>query len=308
MTSKKQTLDNLPVNSFGTTHVLFAEWLPQKKGVNPDTSQLQSIKYVKDVSCVDYLSFVQNVTNVLIVARDIPVGARLHLGASHSHSSPQRWLHPPFPDPTKSDKVCQHRKSLRTTPQEQLPDASITCTYAKECSRTSHNSEISWVLQQTFPGSKTQQPVETYLRPQYPEQISKNSHSKWKHQRQNQRGLLPYTISKQVHEVPAFSCPGSVLPVQRTAIWSHSVHSTHGQVVGMEARLIALQKGVRINRYLHDWLVRSRSHQTCLQHTQSLVAICQDLGWLVNMEKSELDSKQVFDFVGYQFDLKEGKV
>ena len=28
----------------------------------------------------------------------------------------------------------------------------------------------------------------------------------------------------------------------------------------------------------------------------------------MNMEKSELDSKQVFDFVGYQFDLKEGKV
>ena len=26
------------------------------------------------------------------------------------------------------------------------------------------------------------------------------------------------------------------------------------------------------------------------------------------MEKSELDPKQVFDFIGYQFDLKEGKV
>ena len=38
------------------------------------------------------------------------------------------------------------------------------------------------------------------------------------------------------------------------------------------------------------------------------MALCQDLGWLVNMEKSELDRKQVFDFVGYQFNLKEGKV
>ena len=36
--------------------------------------------------------------------------------------------------------------------------------------------------------------------------------------------------------------------------------------------------------------------------------MCQDLGWLVNLEKSELEPKQVFDFVGYQFDLKSGRV
>ena len=39
-----------------------------------------------------------------------------------------------------------------------------------------------------------------------------------------------------------------------------------------------------------------------------LVALCRELGWLVNQEKSELDPKQVFNFVGYQFDLREGKV
>ena len=50
------------------------------------------------------------------------------------------------------------------------------------------------------------------------------------------------------------------------------------------------------------------SHQTCLQHTQTLAALCRELGWLVNKEKSELDPKQVFNFVGYQFDLREGKV
>ena len=36
--------------------------------------------------------------------------------------------------------------------------------------------------------------------------------------------------------------------------------------------------------------------------------MCQDLGWLVNVEKSELEPKQVFDFVGYQFDLRSGRV
>ena len=54
--------------------------------------------------------------------------------------------------------------------------------------------------------------------------------------------------------------------------------------------------------------MRASTHDTCLQHTQTLVTLCQELGWLVNKEKSELVPKQVFNFVGYQFDLKEGKV
>ena len=75
-----------------------------------------------------------------------------------------------------------------------------------------------------------------------------------------------------------------------------------------EIKLVALNKGIRIHQYLDDWLVRARSHQTCLQYTQTLVALCQEQGWIVNLDKSELDPKQVFDFVDYQLDLKEGKV
>ena len=54
--------------------------------------------------------------------------------------------------------------------------------------------------------------------------------------------------------------------------------------------------------------MRAKSHYTCLQHTQSLVALCQELGCLVNREKSEMVPKQVFNFIGSQFDLKEGRV
>ena len=50
----------------------------QKKGINPDIILQKSLKYVKDVSCVDQLSFVHNVTNVKVVAPDLPVGVRLH--------------------------------------------------------------------------------------------------------------------------------------------------------------------------------------------------------------------------------------
>ena len=71
---------------------------------------------------------------------------------------------------------------------------------------------------------------------------------------------------------------------------------------------MAIHRGIRIHQYLDDWLVRATSHQVCLQHTQDLVKICQELGWLVNLEKSELEPKQIFDFVGYQFELRVGRV
>ena len=69
---------------------------------------------------------------------------------------------------------------------------------------------------------------------------------------------------------------------------------------------MAIHKGIRIHQYLDE--VRAGSHQVCLQHTQELVQICQRLVWLVNLEKSELEPKQIFNFVGYQFDLKAGRV
>ena len=81
-------------------------------------------------------------------------------------------------------------------------------------------------------------------------------------------------------------------------------------VLVKEVKFLPLQKRIRIYQYLYDWLVRARSQQTCLQHTQTLVALClcQELGWLVKKDKSELDPKQIFNFLGYQFVLKEGRV
>ena len=71
---------------------------------------------------------------------------------------------------------------------------------------------------------------------------------------------------------------------------------------------MAIHKVLRNHRYLDDWLVRARSHQACLQHTQELVNNVSALGWLVNLEKSELEPKQDFNFVGYQFDLRSDPV
>ena len=91
------------------------------------------------------------------------------------------------------------------------------------------------------------------------------------------------------------SCPGSDIPIQSSAF--QSVHSTLGvHCNSKEVKLMAIHKDIRIHQYLDDWLVRARPHQVCLQHTQELVKICQELGWLVNLEKSELEPRQIFVF------------
>ena len=42
-------------------------------------------------------------------------------------------------------------------------------------------------------------------------------------------------------------------------------------MIPKEVKLMAIHKDLGIQQYLDDWLVRARSHQACLQHTQELV-------------------------------------
>ena len=109
------------------------------------------------------------------------------------------------------------------------------------------------------------------------------------------RKYMPFHLQGWSYQFKALPFGPSTAPMEFT-------------VVAKEVKLMALQRGIRIHQYLDDWLVRASTHDTCLQHTQTLVTLCQELGWLVNKEKSELAPKQVFNFIGYQFDLKEGKV
>ena len=74
-----KSCQTLNVKSLDADHVPFAIEEPRKKGVSPDiVQQVKSLKYVKAVSCVDHLNFVQKITNVPVLVPDLPVGGRLH--------------------------------------------------------------------------------------------------------------------------------------------------------------------------------------------------------------------------------------
>ena len=72
-----------------------------------------------------------------------------------------------------------------------------------------------------------------------------------------------------------------------------------------EVKLMAQSRGIWIHQYLDDWLLRAPCREMCLRHTQILLDLCHSLGWVVNMNKSELVPQQTFDFVGYHFDLSQ---
>ena len=99
---------------------------------------------------------------------------------------------------------------------------------------------------------------------------------------------MPYYVQGQSYHFKALLLSLPTAPIEFT-------------MVVKEVKLMAENKGIRIHKYQDDCLVRTTSHQTCLHHTQTLVALCQELGWRVNNEKSELEPKQSFDFVGYQY-------
>ena len=68
-----------------------------------------------------------------------------------------------------------------------------------------------------------------------------------------------------------------------------------------EVKLMALSRGLRVQQYLDDWLIRSQSQEEAQVNTQAVVDLTQSLGWIINQEKSELKPTQVFSFVGYEY-------
>ena len=112
---------------------------------------------------------------------------------------------------------------------------------------------------------------------------------------QRSRKYLRFFLGKETYQFTALSFGLATAPLEFTKIVK-------------EVKLMAQTSGIRIHQYLDDWLVRAPCRETCRQHTQTLWALCHNLGWVVNLKKSELTPQQVFNFVGYRFDLLTGQV
>ena len=241
---------------------------------------------------------------------------------SKSSSNPERGLYPPLPDQAKIVKSSHSCKLLWQSSQEPQTVRGITSAYSKKCYRTGKQTDLPGVLQPIIPGSQTQQQMEANPGLEQSKPFSQNRKiqdgNSGNHQnlsptrtvgnlidfkdayfhvpiQEQSRKFLRFHVQGQTFQFKALPFGLSTAPMEFT-------------VIAKEVKLMATQKGIRLHQYLDDWLVRATSHRACLLHTQDLVQMCRDLGWLVNIEKSELEPKQIFNFVGYQFDLQSGRV
>ena len=328
-------ISDLNVNLHVVTSVPSAPGHSQRKGVSPGVSECHvrksSLKYVKGVSCVTQLPCVNPVKSVSNVVPNPPVGARLqkfwqtwlHLGAGpkvvqilrEGYTLP--FQHRPklarFPT-VVSCYVNPLRNSYLLEALHQLMDKNAIELVKHKTSLSFFNRlflvpkpDNKWRpildlsnLNIFFKAEKfkmeTPETIRTSL--QQGEWVTsidfRDAYFHIPIQEQS-RKYLRFHVQDQTYQFKALPFGLSTAALEFT-------------VVAKEVKLMAIHKGIRIHQYLDDWLVRAKSHQVCFQHTQDLVALCQSLGWLVNLDKSELEPKQIFDFVGYQFDLKAGRV
>ena len=227
---------------------------------------------------------------------------------SKSSRHTQRGLDTSLPVQTKLNQVTNCHKQLSQPIKTGPPFRGTVSAGEQKCSRTDSKPKLTRVLQPAIFGTQTQQLVETYLGPEQLEHLSKhrvvqNGDPGDYQNLPTVRGVghihrLPYTYS-QSRNYMHFHLQGRSYQFKALP-FGLSTAPIEFTVVAKEIKLMALQRGIRIHQYLDDWLVRATSHQTCLQHALTLVALCRELGWLVNKEKSELEPKQVFNFVGYQ--------
>ena len=67
-------------------------------------------------------------------------------------------------------------------------------------------------------------------------------------------------------------------------------------------------RGINIIAYLDDWLIHGPDKAILEQQTQTLANAARALGWVLNTEKSDLQPKQVFDFLGMRINTTTGTV
>ena len=330
-----QTLDTLNVKLPVVHHVTTVPGQSQKKDLSPGPVNCQykesKLKSVKSVSCVTQLSYVNPVTNVPNVAPNVAVGARLQ-------NFWKTWL-----DLGAGPKVVQILKEGCTLPFQirpklvrfptviscygnpqrnsyllealhQLIDKNAVELVRNQSSLSFFNrlflvpkpnsrwrpildlSNLNFFLKSEKFKMETPETIRTSL--QQGEWITsidfKDAYFHIPIQEQS-RKYLRFHVQGQTYQFKALPFGLSTAPLEFT-------------VIVKEVKLMAIHRGIRVHQYLDDWLVRAGSYQACLRHTQELVQLCRRLGWIVNLEKSELEPKQVFNFVGYQFDLKAGRV
>ena len=107
--------------------------------------------------------------------------------------------------------------------------------------------------------------------------------------------LLRFHVDKRTYQFKALPFGLATAPLEFT--W-----------IVQEAKLVLQSRGIRVHQYLDNWLIRANLRHQCQLQTKELIHMIQELGFVINFEKSELKPTQKIDFLGYHYDLVQGKI
>ena len=107
--------------------------------------------------------------------------------------------------------------------------------------------------------------------------------------------LLRFHVDKRMYQFKALPFSLATAPLEFTQIVK-------------EAKLVFQSCGILVHQYLDEWLLRANTRHQCQRQTKELLQTTQELSFVINLEKSELKPTQKIDFLGYHFDLVQGKV
>ena len=241
--------------------------------------------------------------------------------SSGGFCSEERLL-PSLQTETMVDKVPLSSEWLRQPRQKSVPNRGLEKPHRKVGSRKSGCQVVPCLLQPTILSPQAERDLETNPRPKPAKSVFAEQYLQDGNSGNNpvilaetgmgylaglQRRVFPHPNKPTVKKYLRFFLNSQTF--QFTALpFGLATAPLEFTKVTKEVKLMAQAKGIRIHQYLDDWLLRAHSRETCLQHTQTLLALCQKLGWVVNMKKSVLVPQRVFNFVGYRFDLIKGRV
>ena len=75
-----------------------------------------------------------------------------------------------------------------------------------------------------------------------------------------------------------------------------------------EVKVMVHARGIQLHQFLDDWLGKAQSREECLTHSHRVVQLVEELGWIINYQKSDLVPRQVFNFIGTHYNLVSYKV
>ena len=189
-------------------------------------------------------------------------------------------------------------------------------TAAERHSQSRSYPRKSGILQPSFPGTKTRQPLEASHRLKFTKQIP--GHSKVQDgdpgvhmclpqeggmghiYNRSHRCLPTRTYSHPVSEVPRVSFQRRHLTVHQPPIRA-SNSPPHFHQYSQKGKTDSFAIRNQTPPIPGRLLIRAPSEQQCMVQTQKLLKLVKDLGFIVNLKKSELRPSQRFDFLGYHF-------